>query len=381
VVAQKHALGEVSTIVTAAGLADLQCSDVNGVIIAPVEKVVRLAKSLGKQRAFVQQFANDYVKFKGTILNVHELNRRKDPAKHYGAWAESETARLEEALLYLCDGVGTDAVAAAAEPFRSTRASFGGWGIETRFDVMVEEDSLTPKGLMKLRVLLCGDEPFLVIVDYLFRSPRATGSVGSVLLQCAMDTYPGCRIVLCTVRPAIPAPYAQQHEGHDSTIRFYKRLGFVAASPEVLALLQWMASDGVHPGDGAPPPPSNGLALLALANQVELEDSLPVLECDTASRDRPITWHELSGARRTRGEAWQRGTAGEALEIAAAMGGGGAADWLEPWMCVGAAVEVKCGKGHWWNAKVLSVRGGSVYIFYVGGLASEVLSLPHPTGD
>ncbi len=41
----------------------------------------------------------------------------------------------------------------------------------------------------------------------------------------------------------------------------------------------------------------------------------------------------------------------------------------------GAMVEVKW-EGDWWNAKVLSVRGGLVHVFYDCGLIAQVIAFP-----
>jgi hypothetical protein len=363
-------------------LSGLRCISVDGSLILSVEELMGRAEARGIQREVAQEFARTHVHFMGQVMFVEELYRRKNPME-YGAWAELEAARIEGCLLAMrgCEPGADSADADAAARYRSVRVTFGEWGLETRFEVMAAADSLAPLGLMKLRVLSRRGEPFLVIVDCLCRSERAgagAGPVGSALLRCVMDSFPGCRVALCTVRPSVPAPFAQTHEAHARAERFYERSGFVQAGDDLLGLLRWIASEGRSRGS---PPPGEGLLLLALTNEEELLDSLPGLECHAASKHRSskhraIKWFEhagVDGAGVSRLGSWRRGIA--AADPAAAFGGSGTASgasgWLEPWMHEGAMVEVKC-EGDWWNAKVLSVRGGLVLVFYVGGKISQV---------
>ena len=335
-----------------------------------MEELLRQAEALDTLRAVARELASVLVYFTGQVLHVEELYRRKNRVGHR-AWARREEAQVTTALLRMRGGGA--AGSGAARRYGSTRAAFEEWGIETRFEVLAAAGSLTPLGLMKLRVLSRRGEAFLVIVDYLCRNPKAgreAGPVGSALLDCAVAAFPGCRVVLCIVRPEAPAPFAQTRAQQDAAARFYADRGFVPAGGDVLALLHWLASG--RPGSSTPPP-SDGATLLALAQEEGLMDSLPVLQCHTASRDRPITWLEHAGGDGGgRLGPWRRGTDPAAAAIDGATVG--EADWLAPWMRAGAAVEVESG-GKWWNATLLSVRRGLVHVFYVGGLVAEVIFL------
>ncbi len=373
-IVQAHAVQSAAPAILSRGsppLSGLKCSPDDGAPILSAEELLRQAEARDTLRAVAQELARTLVYFTGQVLHVDELYRRRNRVEHR-VWARREEARVTKALLGMRGGGGGD----AAKAYRSTRATFEEWGIETRFEVLAAAGSLMPLGLMKLRVLSRRGEAFLVIVDYLCRSPsagREAGPVGSALLRCAVASFPGCRVVLCIVRPAVPAHFAQTHADQEAAARFYANHGFAPAGDDLLALLHWLASG--RPGRAAPPP-GDGETLLALAQEEGLLDSLPVLQCHTASRDRPITWLEHAGGDGVESDRvgpWRRGT-----DPTAAVTGGvtvGEMCWLAPWMREGAAVEVESG-GIWWNAKLLSVREGLVHVFYVGGLVAEVVSPP-----
>ena len=229
----------------------------------------------------------------------------------------------------------------------------GEWGLETRVEVhMGRTGEPRASGLVKLRVLSRRGEPFLVIVDWLCRATWASGPVGSELLEAVRRRWPACRVVLCTVRPADPAQYAQQPHEHDAAVGFYRKNGFEAAAPDVLAWLR----DATAPADGGDLCSAwrdlQGLARAHLAH------SLPVREED-ARGERPIAWWEdRRGDQAARGARWARATAG--------TGRG----WLAP----GAAVEVLWG-GEWWQARVVRVQGrapGGVVVGYLDGAGDVV---------
>ncbi len=270
-----------------------------------VEELMQQAEAKGIRPRVAQELAMMRTEFVAKVLYLEEIHQPPASPKAFAAWFKRTTALFEKAALFLCGGGALSAstsVAAAAAELRSSSAAFGGWGIETRLEVMADAQTLAPLGMIKQRVLSYRGEPFLVIVDHLFRCPRAAGAVGSVLLRRAAGAHPRCRVVLCTVRPADPPHFALTHEEHERTLRFYAREGFGAPTAGTLDLLRCLASDG-RLGQCAA---VDGPALLALANQEGLGYSLPVLECDTASPFRPIAWHQLGGPAEEEDWPWVR---------------------------------------------------------------------------
>ena len=226
--------------------------------------------------------------------------------------------------------------------------ALGDWRLETRLEVHIDRTG-EPRasGFMKLRVLSRRGEPFLVVVDWLFRATWAAGRVGSALLRRVQDRWPQCRVVLCTVKPRRPAKYAQQPKAHDAVVAFYRRAGFREAA-RGSAVLAWLR-------DAVAGEREHGSAWADLQGLVRgsLGDSLPVRGED-ARGARPITWWEHVGgpdAEAARGAVWARATAG--------TGRG----WLAP----GAVVEALY-EGGWWFAEVARVRArGGVQVGYYDG--------------
>jgi hypothetical protein len=88
------------------------------------------------------------------------------------------------------------------------------WGLETRFEILAAVESLAPLGLMKLRASLSLPE----------RARRGEGSGRSAASVRGTDSFPGCRVALCSVKPS--PSFAQTHEEHKKMERFNKRHDF-----------------------------------------------------------------------------------------------------------------------------------------------------------
>ena len=302
----------------------------------------------------IQELARMHADFKRLVLHVPDLRKVRTDVE-LRAWLAQEETRSRAWL--------REASVAGVE-----RITKGEWSLETRLEVAAGSASGRAKGFVKLRVLSRGGEPFLVLVDWLYRAAWAgPGAVGAALLRRALGGWPGCRVALCTVRPRRPAPHAQQHADHARVTARYEEAGFERLVPgdEMLAWLR-RARGGEEEHGG---PVWRDLTALVAEH---LSDSLPVLECDMKDGARPITWweHRADGPEAdSRRERWARATVGTERD----------ASERDAWLVVGADVEVLWGED-WWEARVRKVkapgaqtRGGvRVVVHYVGDDESKV---------
>jgi hypothetical protein len=232
----------------------------------------------------------------------------------------------------------------------------GEWALETRFEVYLQDSEPRENGFVKLHVLSRHGEPFFVLVDWLCKAEGANGSVGSVLMRRVLEGWPQCVVMLCTVKPTNPAPYAQQPADHAKVIKFYRKEGLVDAQGSgKLAFLREVMSQGSEEDMWS------AWSDLRSLMQKHLCASLPVLAA--ADEARPISWWEHRGDEPTetaRSARWARATA----------------ETGRGWLAVGRVVEVLW-EGEWWFAEVrrLQPRGsGQVRVGYVDkrGVVTEV---------
>ena len=361
VVAPEGALEDVVEGVSGDVSAGLDCvsvgvsSSVEGISsidiqIEPLEGILgtfrRFEDGDAAKRRFAGAVGHMFADLSRQVIYAPELDRVRT-AKGVELWT---TRTADEAAHALLAGGG---------PLARRRTEQGEVWLETR--TLIAMSAAEPVGLMKLRVLGRVGEPFLVLIDLLYRGTRApAGPVGSKLLGRVLAQYAGCRVVLCTVEQKPPGRWSQTAAEYATVVGKYWRAGFVPLERggELLAFLQ-RARAGWGGGGGA------WGDVRDLVGE-ELEDALPVLDFQLDHPTRPITvWeHRGAGVDGVRLARWAAATAG-----------------MEPaW--IGVKVEVRCGR-RWWKAEVGGTRGSlgqqptEVLIRYGGDRREEVIRSSH----